>query len=135
MADRWYLTTDLHDPRSITLYSGSGGSRPRHVVLELWIHPSSGSCNPARFRLHFCTLGEVRASEDFAVARFAATADDERDEVSLVSASFLQWGETNGGLSLVWISYFRINLDAGASVLGRAQQLAESLDDRTQPGP
>src|ERR1019366_10186995 len=41
--------------------------------------------------------------------------DDERDGASLVSR-----GETNGGLSLVWISYFRINLDAGASVLGRA---------------
>src|ERR1035441_7882099 len=71
----------------------------------------------SRFRLHFCTLGEVRASEDFAVARFAASADDERDGASLVSR-----GETNGGLSLVWISYFRINLHAGASVLGRAQQ-------------
>src|ERR1039458_4859225 len=31
-------------------------------------------------------------------------------------------GETNGGLSLVWISNVWINLDARASVLGRAQQ-------------
>jgi hypothetical protein len=53
----------------------------------------------------------------FCGMRFAASADIEEDEASLVCT----WGETNGGLSLVWVSYIRINLDAGASVLGRAQ--------------
>src|SRR5208337_1788205 len=29
----------MQEPRSITLYSVSGGSGPRHVVLDLWIRP------------------------------------------------------------------------------------------------
>ena len=53
----------------------------------------------------------------FVGMRLAASADIEKDEASLVCT----WGETNGGLSLVWVSYVRINLDAGASVFGRAQ--------------
>ena len=74
---------------------------------------------PRLFRLHFCTLAGFRHLKVLqASLRLAGCGRRCVRRGSLVST----WGETYGGLSLVWLSDVRINLHAGASVLGRAQQ-------------
>jgi hypothetical protein len=67
------------DPLSVTLYSVAGAWRPRQVVLGLWIRPLSGTLHRALFKLHFCTLGGVSASQIFAPTRRAASEIQEYD--------------------------------------------------------
>jgi hypothetical protein len=55
--------TETADPHSITPYSVSIDNGPRHLVLGLSVRLKLGGCNLRSFRLHFCTLGELWASE------------------------------------------------------------------------